>query len=82
LKEKKDLQQRIDKMVDEIREVARENKKIDKNITQINVQFFDIKSKSDPSIIDQLKSINDTRFVYSVYIVYWRKWRRRIEDIL
>lgn len=69
-------------MVDEIREVARENKKIDKNITQINVQFFDIKSKSDPSIIDQLKSINDTRFVYSVYIVYWRKWRRRIEDIL
>lgn len=76
VKEKKELQRRIEKIVDEIREVTKENKTIDKNIAQMNVQFFDVKSKSDPSVIDQLRSINDSRFVYSVYR---RKWHRYIE---
>lgn len=51
-------------MMNDIREVTRENKKTDKNIVQVNVELFNIKSKVDPTVMSQLKSINDTRFVF------------------
>lgn len=60
-KEKKELTRRLDELVDRIRSVRKENEKTDKNIDQINVYLFELKSKIDYSLTNKLKMVSDLR---------------------
>jgi len=62
-KDKEVLKQRLDELVDKIRSVKKENKKIDKNFDQMNCCLSELKKKIDYNLTNKLQLVSDSRYV-------------------